>query len=97
MTNSFSGPPGESIITPPQAKPNDEPVLPTVKPARLYVLTASCPDTTGIVAAVAGFLTQSEDLPVIGSELETVVLNRAIKWPAARRAFGNGNSIVVLK
>ncbi len=42
--------------------------------------------------------TQSpEDLTVIGSELETVVLNRALKWHAERRVFRNGNRTVVLK
>jgi len=42
--------------------------------------------------------TQSaEDLVVIGSELETVVLNRAIKWHAERRVFRNGNKTVVLR
>jgi formyltetrahydrofolate deformylase len=42
--------------------------------------------------------TQSvEDLTVTGSELETVVLNRAIKWHAERRVFRNGNRTVVLK
>jgi len=42
--------------------------------------------------------TQSaEDLTVIGSELETVVLNRAIKWHAERRVFRNGNKTVVLR
>ncbi len=38
-----------------------------------------------------------EDLAVIGSELETVVLNRAIKWHAERRVFRNGNKTVVLR
>jgi formyltetrahydrofolate deformylase len=42
--------------------------------------------------------TQSaEDLAVVGSELETVVLNRAIKWHAERRVFRNGRKTVVLK
>ncbi len=42
--------------------------------------------------------TQSpEDLTVIGSELETVVLNRALKWHAERRVFRNGSRTVVLK
>lgn len=42
--------------------------------------------------------TQSpEDLTVIGSELETVVLNRAIKWHAERRVFRNGGKTVILK
>lgn len=42
--------------------------------------------------------TQSpEDLAVVGSELETVVLNRAIKWHAERRVFRNGSRTVVLK
>jgi formyltetrahydrofolate deformylase len=38
-----------------------------------------------------------EDLAVIGSELENVVLNRAIKWHAERRVFRNGNKTVVLR
>ena len=38
-----------------------------------------------------------EDITVIGSELETVVLNRAIKWHAERRIFCNGNKTVVLR
>ena len=42
--------------------------------------------------------TQSaEDMTVLGSELETVVLNRAIKWHAERRIFRNGRKTVVLK
>ena len=42
--------------------------------------------------------TQSpEDMTVVGSELETVVLNRAIKWHAERRVFRNGGRTVVLK
>ena len=42
--------------------------------------------------------TQSpEDLTVVGSELETVVLTRAIKWHPERRVFRNGNRTVVLK
>jgi len=42
--------------------------------------------------------TQSpEDLAVIGSELETVVLNRAIKWHSEHRVFRNGGRTVVLK
>ncbi|MBW4051413.1 MAG: formyltetrahydrofolate deformylase [Proteobacteria bacterium] len=42
--------------------------------------------------------TQSaEDMAVVGSELETVALNRAIKWHAERRVFHNGRRTVVLK
>ena len=42
--------------------------------------------------------TQSaDDLTVVGSELETVVLNRAIKWHAERRIFRNAGKTVVLK
>jgi formyltetrahydrofolate deformylase len=42
--------------------------------------------------------TQSpEDMTVVGSELETVVLNRAVKWHAERRVFRNGNKTVLLK
>jgi formyltetrahydrofolate deformylase len=42
--------------------------------------------------------TQSpEDLAVVGSELETIVLNRAIKWHSERRVFRNGSRTVVLK
>jgi formyltetrahydrofolate deformylase len=42
--------------------------------------------------------TQSaEDMAVVGSELEAVVLNRAIKWHAERRVFRNGRRTVVLK
>jgi formyltetrahydrofolate deformylase len=42
--------------------------------------------------------TQSpEDLTVVGSELEAVVLNRAIKWHAERRVFRNTGRTVVLK
>ena len=37
------------------------------------------------------------DLTVVGSELEAVVLNRAIKWHAERRVFRNGGTTVVLK
>jgi formyltetrahydrofolate hydrolase len=32
-----------------------------------------------------------------GSELESGVLNRAIKWHAERRVFRNGSKTVVLK
>jgi formyltetrahydrofolate deformylase len=39
----------------------------------------------------------AEELAVIGSELETIVLNRAIKWHAERRVFRNGDRTVVLK
>src|SRR5580692_3932377 len=36
--------------------------------------------------------TQSpDDITIVGSELETVVLNRAIKWHAERRVFRNGS------
>jgi formyltetrahydrofolate deformylase len=38
-----------------------------------------------------------EDLTVTGSELESMVLNRAIKWHAERRVFRNGSRTVVLK
>jgi formyltetrahydrofolate deformylase len=42
--------------------------------------------------------TQSaEDIVVVGSELEAVVLNRAIKWHAERRVFRNGGRTVVLR
>jgi formyltetrahydrofolate deformylase len=39
----------------------------------------------------------AEDFSVMGSELETAVLNRAIKWHAERRVFRNGRRTVVLK
>ncbi len=38
-----------------------------------------------------------QDLAVIGSELENVVLNRAIKWHAERRIFVNGSRTVILR
>lgn len=38
-----------------------------------------------------------EDLAIIGSELESVVLNRAVKWHAERRVFRNGRKTVVLR
>jgi formyltetrahydrofolate deformylase len=38
-----------------------------------------------------------DDLAVVGSELESVVLNRAIKWHAERRVFRNGSKTVVLR
>ena len=42
--------------------------------------------------------TQSaEDMAVVGSELEAVALNRAIKWHAERRVFRNGAKTVVLR
>ncbi|MGH8327255.1 MAG: formyltetrahydrofolate deformylase [Steroidobacteraceae bacterium] len=42
--------------------------------------------------------TQSvDDMTVVGSELEAVVLNRAIKWHGERRVFRNGRKTVVLK
>jgi formyltetrahydrofolate deformylase len=39
----------------------------------------------------------AEELTVIGSELESVVLNRAIKWHAEQRVFRNGRKTVVLR
>lgn len=42
--------------------------------------------------------TQSpDDLTAVGSELENVVLNRAIKWHAERRVFRSGSRTVVLR
>ena len=38
-----------------------------------------------------------EDVTVVGSELETVVQNRAIKWHSERRVIRNGNRTVVRK
>jgi formyltetrahydrofolate deformylase len=38
-----------------------------------------------------------EELVSIGSDLESVVLNRAVKWHAERRVFTNGGKTVVLK
>jgi formyltetrahydrofolate deformylase len=38
-----------------------------------------------------------EELVSIGSDLESVVLNRAVKWHAERRVFANGNKTVVLR
>ncbi|MCP5339062.1 MAG: formyltetrahydrofolate deformylase [Steroidobacteraceae bacterium] len=38
-----------------------------------------------------------EELTVVGSELESLVLNRAIKWHAERRVFRNGAKTVVLR
>jgi formyltetrahydrofolate deformylase len=38
-----------------------------------------------------------QDLVTIGAELESVVLNRAVKWYAERRVFGNGSKTVVLR
>jgi formyltetrahydrofolate deformylase len=34
---------------------------------------------------------------VIGGELESIVLNRALQWHAERRVLRNGNKTVVLK
>lgn len=163
MTNRFSRSSGESVITPPRASPNAEPMPSTLKAARLEVFTTTCPDTTSIVAAMAGFLASnngliteaqhhgdpytracgykdakayhqahargvkpigatayyvrrdleegsiieqevervhhtrpSEDSAVLGSELETLHRNRAIKWHAGRREFRNGNNALVL-
>ena len=39
----------------------------------------------------------ADELTVIGSELESVVLNRAIKWHAEQRVFRNGRKTVVLR
>ncbi|WP_349258717.1 formyltetrahydrofolate deformylase [Steroidobacter sp.] len=39
----------------------------------------------------------AEELVNIGADLESVVLNRAVKWHAERRVFTNGNKTVVLK
>lgn len=38
-----------------------------------------------------------EELVNIGADLESVVLNRAVKWHAERRVFTNGSKTVVLK
>ena len=38
-----------------------------------------------------------EELVSIGSDLESVVLNRAVKWHAERRVFTNGHKTVVLR
>jgi len=38
-----------------------------------------------------------EELVTIGADLESVVLNRAVKWHAERRVFGNGSKTVVLR
>jgi formyltetrahydrofolate deformylase len=38
-----------------------------------------------------------EELVNIGADLESVVLNRAVKWHAERRVFINGSKTVVLK
>jgi formyltetrahydrofolate deformylase len=38
-----------------------------------------------------------EDLVNIGADLESAVLNRAVKWHAERRVFVNGNKTVVLR
>ena len=38
-----------------------------------------------------------EDLASIGADLESVVLNRAVKWHAERRVFSNANRTVVLR
>lgn len=38
-----------------------------------------------------------EELVSIGAELESAVLNRAVKWHAERRVFANGNKTVVLR
>ena len=34
---------------------------------------------------------------MVGSELESLVLNRAIKWHAERRVFRNGARTVILR
>ena len=39
----------------------------------------------------------AESLTVIGGELESIVLNRALQWHAERRVLRNGNRTVVLK
>lgn len=44
-----------------------------------------------------GHALSPEDLTDIGRDLESVVLNRAIKWHAERRVFRNGNKTVVLR
>jgi formyltetrahydrofolate deformylase len=38
-----------------------------------------------------------QDLIAIGADLESVVLNRAVKWHAERRVFANGAKTVVLR
>lgn len=38
-----------------------------------------------------------DDLVTIGADLESVVLNRAVKWHAERRVFPNGSKTVVLR
>lgn len=43
-------------------EPTDIAARATSKPRKLYILTTSCPDTTGIVAAIAGFLAANNGL-----------------------------------
>jgi formyltetrahydrofolate deformylase len=38
-----------------------------------------------------------ESVTIIGGELESIVLNRALQWHADRRVFRNGRKTVVLK
>lgn len=38
-----------------------------------------------------------ESITIIGGELESIVLNRAVQWHAERRVFRNGRKTVVLK
>jgi formyltetrahydrofolate deformylase len=38
-----------------------------------------------------------DDLVDVGADLESVVLNRAVKWHAEQRVFMNGNKTVVLR
>jgi formyltetrahydrofolate deformylase len=38
-----------------------------------------------------------EDVTIIGGELESIVLNRALQWHADRRVFRNGRKTVVLR
>lgn len=78
-----------------------------------YILTTSTPDTTGIVAAVTADLDEGpiieqevhrvdhtlepEGLTAIGHDIESITLNRAVRWHAEHRVFVHGNRTVVLR
>jgi formyltetrahydrofolate hydrolase len=65
---------------------------------RPFILTTACPDTTGIVAGISGFLASHNALITEAQHYdESAVLHRAIKWHAERRVFRNGNKTVVLR
>ena len=66
------------------------------------ILTISCPDGMGIVAAVSGVLTDNgafltEAAQFGDGDTECAVLARAVRWHAERRVLLNGVKTAVFR